>query len=48
MGVHPSQIGQAMKKWPGSRYNPDTGALLIQNRTEKKARIRQRGYIEFD
>jgi putative FmdB family regulatory protein len=48
MGVHPSQIGQAMKKWPGSEYNPRTGRLKIRNRTEKMTRLRQRGLIEYD
>ena len=47
MGVGVSQIEAAMKKWPGSCYNPRTGALKIQNRTEKKERMKQRGYIEY-
>lgn len=47
MGVHPDQIEMAMKKWPGSRYRAD-GALKIQNRTEKKNRLKQRNYIEYD
>jgi hypothetical protein len=46
MGVHPSQIEAAMKKWPGSRYDK-SGNLLIANASEKKARMRQRGYIEY-
>ncbi|MHA2068193.1 MAG: FmdB family zinc ribbon protein [Candidatus Thorarchaeota archaeon] len=46
MAVHPSQIEAAMKKWPGSRYN-SKGHLLIANRTEKKARMKQRGYTEY-
>jgi len=46
MGVHPSQIEIAQKKWPGSRYNPETGRLKIRNRAEKKVRLRQRGWIE--
>jgi len=47
MGVHPSQIKDAMKRYPGSRYRSD-GALLIQNRTEKKVRMDQRGYCEYE
>lgn len=46
MGVHPSQIPMAMKKWPGSVYNKK-GQLRIQGRTEKKVRMKQRGYIEY-
>lgn len=46
MGVHPSQIQAAMKKWPGSQYD-SSGALLIANRAEKKLRMRQRGYTEY-
>jgi len=47
MGVHPSQIGEAMRAYPGSRYDKN-GHLLIANRAEKKVRLRQRGYIEYD
>jgi putative FmdB family regulatory protein len=47
MGVHPSQIEAAMKRWPGSRYDAN-GNLLIANRAEKKARMRQRGFIEYN
>lgn len=47
MGVHPDQIEAAMKKWPGSQYRGD-GALKIQNRTEKKIRMKQRNYVEYD
>lgn len=47
MGVHPSQIEAAMRKYPGSRYDKD-GNLLIANRTEKKLRMKQRNYIEYD
>lgn len=46
MGVHPSQIPAAMRKWPGSRYDAK-GNLLIANRAEKKLRMKQRGYIEY-
>jgi len=48
MGVLPHQIPDAMKKWPGSEYNPQTGKLKVRNRTEKLARIKQRNLIEFD
>lgn len=47
MGVHPSQIKAAMQKWPGSRYDV-YGNLLIANRTEKKLRMKQREYTEYD
>lgn len=46
MAVHPSQIEAATKKWPGSRYDKD-GLLDVANRTEKKERMRQRGYVEL-
>ncbi|MHA2063277.1 MAG: FmdB family zinc ribbon protein [Candidatus Thorarchaeota archaeon] len=46
MGVHPSQIKAAMKKWPGSVYN-SKGYLRVQNRSEKLVRMKQRGYTEY-
>ena len=46
MGVNPGDVEAAMKKWPGSRYRSD-GALLIRNRTEKKQRMKERGYVEY-
>lgn len=46
MGVHPSQIEAAAKKWPGSKYLAD-GSLLIANRTEKKQRMKERGLVEL-
>ncbi|MHA2022567.1 MAG: FmdB family zinc ribbon protein [Candidatus Thorarchaeota archaeon] len=46
MGVQPSQVDIAMKKWPGSRYDAQ-GNLLIANRAEKLQRMKQRGYTEF-
>ena len=46
MGVLPNQIEAATKRWPGSRYDK-SGNLLIQNRTEKKLRMKQRNYCEY-
>lgn len=46
MGVHPSQIPEAMRRFPGSRYDKN-GHLLIANRAEKKLRMKQRGYCEY-
>lgn len=47
MGVNPDQIEDAMKRYPGSRYDKN-GGLLIRNRTEKKQRMRERGYCEYE
>jgi hypothetical protein len=47
MGIHPSQIEAAMKKWPGSRYDA-RGNLLLQNLAEKKVRMKQRGYVDYN
>ena len=47
MGVHPSQIEEAMKMFPGSRYDKN-GHLHYSGRTEKKVRLKQRNYIEYD
>jgi hypothetical protein len=47
MGIHPSQIEAAMKKWPGSRYDA-SGNLLLQNHAEKKVRMKQRGYVDYN
>ncbi|HDZ13506.1 hypothetical protein LCGC14_1310370 [marine sediment metagenome] len=46
MGVHPSQIEEAMKRFPGSRYDKN-GHLEIANRAEKKVRLKQRNYVEY-
>jgi hypothetical protein len=46
MGVHPEQIPEAMKAYPGSRYRED-GALLYKGRSGKKAAMKQRGYTEY-
>ena len=43
---NPSQIKEAMRAFPGSRYDA-SGALLIANRAEKKLRMKQRGYTEY-
>jgi hypothetical protein len=45
MGVHPSQIEAAMKKWPGSTYDKN-GNLRYKGRSEKLRRLKQRGLIE--
>ncbi len=47
MGVHPSQIEEAMKRFPGSRYDKN-GHLHYKGRAEKKVRMKQRNYIEYD
>jgi hypothetical protein len=47
MGVHPDQIPEAMRAFPGSRYRPD-GALIYKGRSGKKAAMRQRGYTEYN
>jgi len=47
MGVHPSQIPAAMRAYPGSEYN-EKGYLRVRGRTDKKKKMKQRGYIEYD
>ena len=47
MGVHPSQIPEAMKRYPGSVYDKE-GRLLIRNRAHKKYEMKRRGYVEYD
>ena len=46
MGCHVNQIPEMMTKYPGRTYNPKTGQLLIQNRTEKKRLMREHGMEE--
>jgi len=47
MGVDPSQIENAERAWPGSKYDKQ-GRLIIRNRKEKLERLRQRHYQEND
>lgn len=47
MAVHPDQIPDAMKKWPGSKYDSKTGQLIYKGRTGKKVAMKARGYIEL-
>jgi hypothetical protein len=47
MGVHPSQIKEAEKAFPGSRYRAD-GALLYMGRSGQKAAMKQRGYVNYN
>lgn len=45
MSVRPEDVPNAMKKWPGSRYDKN-GVLEISGRAEKKIRMKQRGFCE--
>lgn len=47
MGVNPDQIQEAKKLFPGSEYLPD-GRLKVKNRADKKKKLKERGYIEYD
>lgn len=47
MGVNPDQIPEAMRRFPGSTYDSE-GRLLVKNRADKKKKMKERGYIEFD
>lgn len=47
MGCHVNQIPEMMAKYPGRTYNPKTGQLLIQNRTEKKRLMREHEMVEY-
>jgi len=47
MGIDPSQIKEAERIYPGSRYTPD-GRLIIHHRKEKLERMKQRNYEEYN
>ncbi len=49
LGVHVSQIssGEAEKIHPGAEFDSD-GNMMIKNYTEKKQRMRERGYVDRD
>jgi len=47
MGVTVEQIPQAEKTFPGSKYHPETGALLITSRKDKLKKMKERGYVEL-
>jgi hypothetical protein len=48
MGVNPDQIPEAMKIFPGSTYDSESGRLLIKNRKHKLFEAKRRGYAELD
>ena len=49
LGVHVSQIasGEAEKIHPGAKYDGD-GNMIIKNYTEKKQRMKERGFVDRD
>lgn len=49
LGVHPSQIadGSAFLTHPGAKFN-SRGDMIIQNRTEHKKRLAERGWVNKD
>lgn len=47
MGVNPNQIAKAVKMYPGSEYTPD-GRLIIKSRADKKRKMAQRGFVEYE
>lgn len=47
MAVNPRDIPNAIRKWPGSRYDKK-GLLEISSRAEKKIRMKQRCLVETD
>jgi hypothetical protein len=47
LGVAPNQIEAARKIHPGAVFDKE-GRMLIRNRTEKKRRLRERGWAEYE
>ena len=47
LGINPNQIKEAMKKHPNAVFN-SKGQMLIRNRQEKKQRMKEAKFIEFD
>lgn len=46
MGVNPSQIAEAERAYPGSKYTPD-GRLIINSRQHKLMEMKRRGMEEI-
>jgi hypothetical protein len=47
MGCSPEEIPLFQKLYPESEYHPETGDLLIKNRSHKKFEMKRRGFNEF-
>jgi hypothetical protein len=47
LGVAPNQIEQAMKLHPNAKFDRE-GNMILKNRTEKKQRLKERGWVEYD
>lgn len=47
LGVAPNQIEAARKIHPGAEFTKD-GDMIIHNRVEKKRRVKERGWQEYN
>jgi len=47
MGCSKEEIPVFQKLYPGSKYHPETGDLLIKNRSHKIREMKRRGFDEF-
>lgn len=47
MACNVEDIPKMQKQYPDRIYNPNTGQLLVKNRTEKKKLMKEQGYEEF-
>lgn len=47
LGVAPDQIEEARKIHPDAEFNK-RGDMLIKNRADKKRRMKERGFVEFE
>jgi hypothetical protein len=47
LGVAPNQIEAARKIHPDAEFN-ERGDMLIKNRADKKRRMKERGFVEFE
>jgi hypothetical protein len=47
LGVNPEQIPQALKIHPDAKFDK-RGNMILKNRTEKKQRLKERGWVEYD
>ena len=47
MAVDPSQIDEAEKKYPGSKYRRDDGRLIVNGRIDKVKKMKERNLVEL-
>lgn len=48
MGVHPSQIGENMRRYPHLEYDNRTGEAIFESHQHRKQCVKDLGFVDFD